>query len=68
MNDMPPYRPLLDYCQINIEAVNHCRDIAQIMIQKSNAMIDKGIGHAILIATYELERDAAGIEASKNAK
>lgn len=65
LNDLPPYRALLGYCQTHIVAVSYCRDIAQIMIQKSNSMIDKGMGHSLLIATYELERNQAGIDAAK---
>ncbi|VAW46907.1 hypothetical protein MNBD_GAMMA02-363 [hydrothermal vent metagenome] len=64
LNDFPPYKPILSYCQTNIDAVTYCRDITQIMIQKSNSMIDKAMGHSLLIATYELERNQVGIDAT----
>lgn len=64
LNDSPAYRPLLDYCQTHIKAAHHCRKIAHVMIQKSNSIISKGVGHSILIATFELERDQAGIKAA----
>lgn len=65
LNDVPPYKTVLNYCQTNIAAVPYCRKIAQIMIQQSNSMIDKGVGHSLLIATFELERDQAGIKAAQ---
>jgi len=60
-----PYKPVLKYCQTYLVALPYCRKIAQIMIQKSNSMLDKGVGHSLLIATYELERNQAGIDAAK---
>jgi hypothetical protein len=65
LNDVPPYKPLLQYCQSNLSALSACRDISEVMIQNSNSMIDKGVGHSLLIATYELERNQAGINAAQ---
>ena len=65
LNDVPPYKPLLQYCQSHLAALNACRDITEIMIKNSNSMIDKGVGHSLLIATYELQRNQAGINAAK---
>ncbi len=65
LNDVPPYKPLLQYCQSNLAALNACRDITEVMIQNSNSMLDKGVGHSLLIATYELERNQAGINAAQ---
>lgn len=65
LNEFPPYRPLLNCCQSNRIKVNQCRDIAQIMIQQSNSMIDKALGHSLLIATYEVQGDAEGVAAAK---
>ncbi len=63
--DSTPYRAILNYCQSHIGAVPGCRNIAETMIQKSNSVTAMGVGHALLIATYELERDAQGINAAK---
>lgn len=66
LTDMPPYKPLLKYCQTNLTAVKSCRKIAEIMIRKSNTLIDKGMGHAVLIASFEAENNEAGIIAAQN--
>ena len=66
LNDLPPYRTLLDFCKQQKGAAEHCRDIAQIMINKSNTLLDKGLGHALLIASYEAEKNATGIQAAKD--
>lgn len=65
LNDAPPYKTVLDYCQSNLAALQSCRDISEIMIQNSNSMIDKGVGHSLLIASFELERNQVGIEAAQ---
>ncbi len=65
LNDLPPYKPLMDYCKKHATVVVQCRDIARIMIQKSNSMIDKGIGHAVLIASFEATGDIAGAKSAK---
>lgn len=64
LNDVPPYRTLQNYCKAYYVAAEQCREIAQIMIQKSNSMIDKGMGHAILIASYEAENNEAAAKAA----
>ncbi|MGJ8664723.1 MAG: hypothetical protein ACSHWU_13795, partial [Marinicella sp.] len=61
LTDLPSYKPLMTYCQTTFSAIKNCRKIAEIMIQKSNTMIDKGLGHAILIASFEVEQNQDGI-------
>ncbi len=65
LHDMPPYRTVLEFCQSNVKAAESCRKIAQTMIRKSNSMLDKGVGHSLLIATYEAEKNQAGIDTAK---
>ncbi|MCX7554494.1 hypothetical protein OS175_11425 [Marinicella sp. S1101] len=64
LNEFPPYRPVLNYCKSNRIKVDQCSKIAQIMIQKSNSMIDKALGHSLLIATYEVQGDNQGVAAA----
>ena len=65
LNDMPNFKPVLSLCQQDTRLTVECLKIAQIMIDESNAVMSKGIGYAILIATHEANDNQEVLERVK---
>ena len=53
INDVPPYKSLIDYCQTNDQQIEACNKVADTLINASNNIMDKGMGYTLKIATAE---------------
>ena len=67
INDVPPYKSLIDYCQTNKQQIESCNHVADTMINASNNIMDKGMGYTLKLATAELSGNQQDLKQAQQA-